>query len=105
MSGGEKSLTAVALLMATFRHRPSPFCVLDEVDAPLDEPNLLRFSRLVREMSEQTQFILITHSRTTMETSQTLYGVTMQQPGVAELVSVRMAAQKHGDFEPAQTLT
>ncbi len=105
LSGGEKSLTAVALLMATFRHRPSPFCVLDEVDAPLDEPNLLRFSRLVREMSEQTQFILITHSRTTMETSQTLYGVTMQQPGVSELVSVRMAAQKHGDFEPAQTLT
>ena len=104
LSGGEKSLTAVALLMATFRHRPSPFCVLDEVDAPLDEPNLLRFSRLVREMSEHTQFILITHSRTTMETAQTLYGVTMQQPGVSELVSVRMAAQKYGDFEPAQTL-
>ena len=96
LSGGEKSLTAVALLMATFRHRPSPFCILDEVDAPLDEPNLARFSRLVREMSERTQFILITHSRTTMETAQTLYGVTMQQPGVSQLVSVRMAEHKNG---------
>ena len=94
LSGGEKSLTAIALLMATFRYRPSPFCVLDEVDAPLDEPNLARFSRLITEMSETTQFILITHSKTTMETAQTLYGVTMQQPGVSRLVSVRMPAQE-----------
>ena len=79
LSGGEKSLTAIALLMATFRYRPSPFCVLDEVDAPLDEPNLVRFSRLIRQMSETTQFIIITHSKTTMESAQTLYGVTMQQ--------------------------
>ena len=103
LSGGEKSLTAVALLMATFRHRPSPFCVLDEVDAPLDEPNLARFSRLVRDMSERTQFILITHSRTTMETAQTLYGVTMQQPGVSQLVSVRMAEHQNGSAELART--
>ena len=101
LSGGEKSLTAVALLMATFRHRPSPFCVLDEVDAPLDEPNLARFGRLVREMSERTQFILITHSRTTMETAHTLYGVTMQQPGVSQLVSVRMAEHQNGAAKAA----
>ena len=68
--------------------------MLDEVDAPLDEPNLARFSRLITEMSETTQFILITHSKTTMETAQTLYGVTMQQPGVSRLVSVRMPAQE-----------
>ena len=102
LSGGEKSLTAVALLMATFRHRPSPFCILDEVDAPLDEPNLVRFSRLVRKMSERTQFILITHSRTTIETAQTLYGVTMQQPGVSQLVSVRMAEHQNGAAEVAR---
>ena len=96
LSGGEKSLTAIALLMATFRYRPSPFCVLDEVDAQLDEPNLARFSRLIRQMSETTQFIIITHSKTTMETAQTLYGVTMQQPGVSRLVSVRMPAQENG---------
>ena len=96
LSGGEKSLTAIALLMATFRYRPSPFCVLDEVDAPLDEPNLARFSRLIRQMSEATQFIIITHSKTTIETAQTLYGVTMQQPGVSKLVSVRLPPQENG---------
>ena len=96
LSGGEKSLTALALLMATFRYRPSPFCILDEVDAALDEPNLIRFRRLVQEMSDQTQFILITHSKPTMEIAQTLYGVTMQEPGVSRLVSVRMADQEVG---------
>ena len=102
LSGGEKSLTAVALLMATFRHRPSPFCVLDEVDAALDEPNLVRFSHLIRAMSEQTQFILITHNRTTMETAQALYGVTMQQPGVSQMVSVRLAEHQNGAGQPAR---
>ena len=96
LSGGEKSLTAIALLMATFQYKPSPFCVLDEVDAALDETNIVRFRRLVQEMSDQTQFILITHSKGTMEAAQTLYGVTMQEPGVSKLVSVRM-----GDPEPA----
>ena len=91
LSGGEKALTAIALLMAVFRYQPSPFCILDEVDAPLDEPNIARFTRLIRQMSEQTQFILITHSRTTMEVAETLYGVTMQEPGVSKLVSVRLA--------------
>ena len=90
LSGGEKSLTAVALLMAIFRFKPSPFCVLDEVDAALDEPNILRFRRLVQDMSDQTQFVIITHSKTTMAAAETLYGVTMQEPGVSKLVSVRM---------------
>jgi chromosome segregation protein len=94
LSGGEKSLTALALLMATFRFRPSPFCVLDEVDAALDEANLYRFRQLLEYMADQTQFIIITHSKTTMEAAETLYGVTMAEPGVSRLVSVRMPEQK-----------
>lgn len=94
LSGGEKSLTAMALLMAVFQYTPSPFCVLDEVDAPLDEPNTERLTRLLREMAGQTQFIVITHSKRTMEAAQSLYGVTMQEPGVSKLVSV-----KFGDAE------
>ncbi len=89
LSGGEKALTALALLMAVFRYQPSPFCILDEVDAPLDEPNIERLTRLLREMSEQTQFIVITHAKRTMEAAQSLYGVTMQEPGVSRLVSVK----------------
>ncbi len=89
LSGGEKSLTAMALLMAIFHYQPSPFCILDEVDAPLDEPNIVRLNRLIKEMSGQTQFIVITHAKRTMEAAQALYGVTMQEPGVSKLVSVR----------------
>ena len=89
LSGGEKSLTAMALLMAIFQYQPSPFCILDEVDAPLDEPNIERLTRLMQEMSDQTQFIVITHAKRTMEAAQSLYGVTMQEPGVSKLVSVR----------------
>jgi len=89
LSGGEKSLTAMALLMAIFRYAPSPFCILDEVDAPLDEPNIQRLTRLIREMSEETQFIVITHAKRTMESAAALYGVTMQEPGLSKLVSVR----------------
>jgi chromosome segregation protein len=80
--------------MAAFRFRPSPFCVLDEVDAALDEANLYRFRQLLDHMSDQTQFIIITHSKTTMEVAETLYGVTMAEPGVSRLVSVRMPDQK-----------
>lgn len=98
LSGGEKSLTAMALLMATFQYTPSPFCVLDEVDAPLDEANIERLTRLLREMSTQTQFIVITHAKRTMEAAQSLYGVTMQEPGVSKLVSVKFDQQ----LEPAQ---
>ena len=89
LSGGEKSLTAMALLMSIFQYTPSPFCILDEVDAPLDEPNIERLTRLLKEMSEQTQFIVITHAKRTMEAAQSLYGVTMQEPGVSKLVSVK----------------
>jgi len=89
LSGGEKALTALALLIAVFRFAPSPFCVLDEVDAPLDDSNVERFTRMIRRMSRHTQFILITHNKRTMEVCQILYGVTMEEPGVSKLVSVR----------------
>lgn len=89
LSGGEKSLTAMALLMAIFHYQPSPFCILDEVDAPLDEPNIQRLTHLIKDMAGQTQFIVITHAKRTMEAAQSLYGVTMQEPGVSKLVSVR----------------
>ncbi|HSC78496.1 MAG TPA: hypothetical protein VLB32_08025 [Candidatus Acidoferrales bacterium] len=88
LSGGEKALTALALLIAIFRYSPSPFCILDEVDAPLDDTNVGRFTRLVQEMSAQTQFILVTHNKKTMEIAPVMYGVTMQG-GVTQLVSVR----------------
>jgi chromosome segregation protein len=92
LSGGEKSLTAMALLMAIFRYQPSPFCILDEIDAPLDEANIVRLTRLLRDMSDQTQFVVITHAKRTMEAAQALYGVTMQEPGVSKLVSVKFQA-------------
>jgi chromosome segregation protein len=91
LSGGEKALTALALLVGIFQYQPSPFCILDEVDAPLDETNIGRFTELVREMSVQTQFILITHSKKTMSIAPVMYGVTMQEPGISKLVSVRFA--------------
>ena len=90
LSGGEKALTALALLLAIFRYRPSPFCVLDEVDAPLDDMNIARFARQIVHMSHRTQFILITHNKGTMEIADILYGVTMEEPGVSKVVSVRL---------------
>jgi chromosome segregation protein len=93
LSGGEKALTALALLVGIFQYTPSPFCILDEVDAPLDEANIGRFTELVKEMSMQTQFVLITHSKKTMSIAPVLYGVTMQEPGVSKLVSVSFGAQ------------
>jgi chromosome segregation protein len=91
LSGGERALTAIALLFAIFRYKPSPFCILDEVDAPLDEINTERFVRLVRDFSRDTQFIVITHSRRTMEAADVLYGVTMEEAGCSRLVSVNFA--------------
>src|SRR5258708_26465759 len=92
LSGGEKALTALSLLVGIFQYQPAPFCILDEVDAPLDEANIGRFTELVKEMSVQTQFVLITHSKKTMSIAPVLYGVTMQEPGVSKLVSVRFGA-------------
>jgi chromosome segregation protein len=92
LSGGEKALTALALLVGIFQYQPAPFCILDEVDAPLDEANIGRFTDLVKEMSVQTQFVLITHSKKTMSIAPVLYGVTMQEPGVSKLVSVQLGA-------------
>lgn len=89
LSGGEKALTALALLIAVFRYQPSPFCILDEVDAPLDEANVGRFNKMLADMCGQTQFIVVTHNRKTMEMGSVLYGVTMQEPGVSRLVSVK----------------
>lgn len=91
MSGGERALTAISLLFSLYLVKPSPFCILDEIDAPLDDANCHRFLRLIRRFSNQTQFIVITHNKITMEAADTLYGVTMESPGVSKLVSVRFA--------------
>jgi len=88
LSGGEKAMTAVALLLALFQLNPAPFCMLDEVDAPLDDANVGRFVEVIREMSASVQFIIITHNKLTMELAAQLHGVTMQEPGVSRLVSV-----------------
>jgi chromosome segregation protein len=90
LSGGEKALTAMALMFAIFRYRPSPFCLLDEIDAPLDDANIGRFVEMLQGMQDQTQFILITHNRKTMEIADRLYGVTMEEPGVSKLISVQL---------------
>lgn len=94
LSGGEKALTALSLLVGIFRYAPSPFCILDEVDAPLDEVNVGRFNELVKEMSMGTQFIIITHSKKTMSIAPAMYGVTMQEPGVSKIVSVRFGGDE-----------
>jgi len=90
LSGGEKALTAVSFLFAIFLTKPSPFCFLDEVDAPLDDANIDRFLGIVREMSQSFQYVLITHNKMTMQAAEVLYGITMEDPGVSKVVSVRM---------------
>ncbi len=90
MSGGEKALTAASLIFAIFQHRPSPFCVLDEVDAPLDEANVTRYNEAIRSMTDRSQFIVITHIKSTMQSVDLLYGVTMGEPGVSRVVSVKV---------------
>lgn len=89
LSGGEKAMAALALVLGIFHYRPSPFCLLDEVDAPLDEANVSRFTEKIREMATDTQFIVITHNKRTMEMARALYGVTMEEPGISRLVSVK----------------
>jgi chromosome segregation protein len=90
LSGGEKALTAIALMFGLFKYKPSPFCLLDEIDAPLDDANIGRFVEMLRSMQQHTQFILITHNRKTMEIADRLYGVTMEEPGVSKLISVQL---------------
>ncbi|MCZ6636451.1 MAG: chromosome segregation protein SMC [bacterium] len=100
LSGGERALTAIALLFAIYLVKPSPFCILDEVDAPLDDANVDRFVRVVRQFSEHSQFIVVTHNKRTMECADCLHGVTMEEPGVSKLVSVRMGSKE--EIEPDQ---
>ena len=90
LSGGEKALTAMALMFAIFKFKPSPFCLLDEIDAPLDDANIGRFVAMLRGMQDRTQFVLVTHNRKTMEIADRLYGVTMEEPGVSKLISVKL---------------
>jgi chromosome segregation protein len=90
LSGGEKALTAISLMFGLFKYKPSPFCLLDEIDAPLDDANVGRFVEMLRSMQQHTQFILITHNRKTMEIADRLYGVTMEEPGVSKLISVQL---------------
>jgi chromosome segregation protein len=96
LSGGEKTLTAMALLFASFLIRPTPFCILDEIDAPLDEENIGRFTAVLRELSAGAQFLVITHNKRTMAMADSLFGVTMEDPGVSKLISVKL-----GDLQPA----
>ncbi|MBI4414286.1 MAG: AAA family ATPase, partial [candidate division NC10 bacterium] len=102
LSGGEKSLGALAFLMALFSVRPSPFCLLDEVDAALDEPNVERFLGLLRELAATTQAIIITHNPRTMEVAEILYGVTMEEPGVSKLVSVALVQEPSARPAPVE---
>ena len=95
LSGGEKTLTAMALLFASFLIRPTPFCILDEIDAPLDEENIGRFTGVLRELSEGAQFMVITHNKRTMAIADSLFGVTMEEPGISKIVSVRL-----GNLQP-----
>ncbi len=96
LSGGEKTLTAMALLFASFLIRPTPFCILDEIDAPLDEENIGRFTAVLRELAQDAQFMVITHNKRTMSIADSLFGVTMEEPGISKLVSVRL-----NDLQPA----
>ncbi|MCE5313309.1 MAG: hypothetical protein LLF86_09190, partial [Nitrospiraceae bacterium] len=91
LSGGEKALTSLALLFAGFLIKPSPLCILDEADAPLDESNTVRFAQMIKSLSNETQFIVITHNRTSMEVADYLYGITMEEPGSSKAISLQFS--------------
>lgn len=107
LSGGERALTAIALLFAIYLVKPSPFCILDEVDAPLDDANIDRFARVLRSFAQDTQFIVVTHNKKTMEAAESLHGVTMEEPGVSKLVSVQIGRNgrqgSNGGPEPVES--
>ena len=90
LSGGERALTAIALLFSILKVKPTPFCILDEIEAALDDPNVYRYANFLKDFSKDTQFIAVTHRKGTMEIADTLYGVTMEEQGVSKLVSVRL---------------
>ncbi|MGN0941481.1 MAG: hypothetical protein ACI4OA_07235, partial [Selenomonadaceae bacterium] len=90
LSGGERALTVIALMFAFLKVRPAPFSVLDEIDAPLDEANIVRFGRFLREFSNETQFVIVTHRKGTMEAADTMYGVTLEDAGVSKIISVKL---------------
>jgi chromosome segregation protein len=102
LSGGEKALTAISLLFALYQVKPSPFCVLDEVDAPLDDANIGRFVSMLKTLSEKSQFIIITHNKNTMAAAHVLYGVTMQQSGISKVVSVNLRQEGEAAGQPAE---
>jgi chromosome segregation protein len=103
LSGGETALTAIALLFAIYLVKPSPFCVFDEVDAPLDDANVHRFAAALHQFSKDTQFLVITHNKRTMEAADYLYGITMDEPGMSKMVSVRLEGKRENPLTPATT--